>query len=158
MHTESWQSVGPTLDECIKCNICASYCPVAAVTDLFPGPKFVGPQAQRFRENGQPHSPDHSVDYCSGCRVCNEVCPTGVRITEINTRARAELAEEHGIPLRNRMLGRNDVLAKLGSIVPGLANFGLHNGLSRTLADSVMGISKGAKLPRWANDTFAKWQ
>ena len=157
MHTESWQSAGLTLDECIKCNICASYCPVAAVTDKFPGPKYVGPQAQRFRENGQPHTPDHSVDYCSGCRVCNEVCPTGVHITEINTRARAQLAAENGIPLRNRMLGRNDVLAKLGSIVPGLANFGLHNPLSRTLADSVMGISKGAKLPRWANDTFAQW-
>ena len=157
MHTESWQSVGPTLDECIKCNICASYCPVAAVTDLFPGPKYVGPQAQRFRENGQPQTPDHSVDYCSGCRVCNEVCPTGVHITEINTRARAELAAQNGIPLRNKMLGRNDVLAKLGSIVPGLANFGLHNGLSRSLADSVMGISKGAQLPRWANDTFTKW-
>ena len=79
MHTKSWQSVGLTLDECIKCNICTSYCPVAAVTDLFPGPKYVGPQAQRFRENGQPNTPDHSVDYCSGCRVCNEVCPTGVQ-------------------------------------------------------------------------------
>lgn len=158
MHTESWQSVGPTLDECIKCNICASYCPVAAVTDLFPGPKYVGPQAQRFRENGQPHTPDHSVDYCSGCRVCNEVCPTGVRITEINTRARAQLAADHGIPLRNRMLGRSDVLGKLGSIAPGIANFGLHNPLSRALADSVMGISKGAQLPRWSSDgTFAKW-
>lgn len=157
MHTESWHSVGLTLDECIKCNICASYCPVAAVTDLFPGPKYVGPQAQRFRENGQPQTPDHSVDYCSGCRVCNEVCPTGVRITEINTRARAQLAAEHGIPLRNRMLGRNDKLAKLGSIAPGLANLGLHNPLSRSLAHSVMGISKGAKLPRWANQTFAQW-
>ena len=49
MHTVSWLSVGATLDECIKCNICTSYCPVAAVTDKFPGPKYVGPQAQRFR-------------------------------------------------------------------------------------------------------------
>ena len=38
-----------TLDGCIKCNICASYCPPAQVTDLFPGPKYAGPQAQRFR-------------------------------------------------------------------------------------------------------------
>jgi glycerol-3-phosphate dehydrogenase subunit C len=62
MHTISWHSVSTTLDECIKCNICTSYCPVAAVTDKFPGPKYVGPQAQRFRENGQLHSPDHWVD------------------------------------------------------------------------------------------------
>ena len=158
MHTKSWASAGPTLDECIKCNICASYCPVAEVTDLFPGPKYVGPQAQRFRENGQPRSPDHSVDYCSGCRVCNEVCPTGVNIAELNTRARAELAAEHGIPLRNRLLGRSEMLGKMGSIVPGLANFAMNNGLARGIAEGVMGISRHAQMPKWSTDgTFADY-
>ena len=158
MHTESWQSAGLTLDECIKCNICQSYCPVMAVTDLFPGPKYVGPQAERFRENGQPQSPDHSVDYCSGCRVCNEVCPTGVKIAEINARARAGIAAKQGIPLRNRLLGRNELMAKVGSVVPGLANFGLHNPFSRLMADKVMGIARGAPLPRWStNGTLRAW-
>ncbi len=158
MHTISWDSPGPTLDECIKCNICTSYCPVAAVTDLFPGPKYVGPQAQRFRENGQPHTPDHSVDYCSACRVCNEVCPTGVHITELNTRARAQLAAENGIPLRNRLLGRSELLGKMGSIVPGLANAVMSNSLSRTMTEKVMGISRHAQLPRWSTEgTFARW-
>ncbi|MEA3334656.1 MAG: anaerobic glycerol-3-phosphate dehydrogenase subunit C [Chloroflexota bacterium] len=158
MFTESWLSVGPSLDDCIKCNICSSYCPVAAVTDLFPGPKYVGPQAQRFRENGQPHSPDHSVDYCSGCRVCNEVCPTGVKIAELNARARAQIVADQGISLRNRLLGRNELLGKVGSIAPSLANFGLHNPVSRVLADKVMGIAKEAPLPHWSrNGTFGSW-
>ena len=38
-------SLAQSLDHCIKCNICTAACPVAAVTDKFPGPKFVGPQA-----------------------------------------------------------------------------------------------------------------
>ncbi len=97
MHGSSWFSVDHSLDECIKCNICTSYCPVSAVTDLFPGPKYAGPQAQRFRENGQPMSPDHSADYCSGCRVCNEVCPTGVKIAELNARARAQIVADNGL-------------------------------------------------------------
>jgi glycerol-3-phosphate dehydrogenase subunit C len=56
-----------TADLCVKCNICTAACPVAPVTDLFPGPKTVGPQAQRFRMNGERggDSPDKSVDYCS---------------------------------------------------------------------------------------------
>jgi glycerol-3-phosphate dehydrogenase subunit C len=158
MHTQSWESVGPSLDECIKCNICTSYCPVAEVTDKFHGPKYSGPQAQRFRENGQPQSPDHSVDYCSGCRVCNEVCPTGVRIAELNARARAQAAAEHGIPLRNRLLGRSDMLGKMGMIAPGLANFAMNNGLARSIASGVMGISKGAQMPKWSTEgTFASW-
>ncbi|MFN8466819.1 MAG: anaerobic glycerol-3-phosphate dehydrogenase subunit C [Caldilineaceae bacterium] len=154
----SWHSVDHSLDECIKCNICTSYCPVSAVTDRFPGPKYVGPQAQRFRENGQPQSPDASVDYCSGCRVCNEVCPTGVKIAEINARARAEIVAKRGMPLRNRMLGRNELLGRLGSIAPSLANFALHNSFSRLMADKVMKIAQDAPLPTWSTTgTFKDW-
>ncbi len=158
MHPISWQSVDHSLDECIKCNICTSYCPVAAVTDKFPGPKYVGPQAQRFREHGQPHAPDQSVDYCSGCRVCNDVCPTGVKIAEINARARAQIVAKEGIPLRNRLLGRNELLGKLGSMAPQLANLALHNPLSRLLAEKTMGIARKAPLPTWStNGTLAAW-
>ncbi|MCB0050304.1 MAG: anaerobic glycerol-3-phosphate dehydrogenase subunit C, partial [Caldilinea sp.] len=154
----SWHSVDLSLDECIKCNICTSYCPVSAVTDLFPGPKYVGPQAQRFRDPDQATSPDHSVDYCSGCRVCNEVCPTGVKIAELNARARAEIVADKGLPLRNRLLGRNELLGKLGSFAPPLANFGLHNPLSRFLAEKVMRIAREAPLPTWSTTgTFRDW-
>jgi glycerol-3-phosphate dehydrogenase subunit C len=158
MHEIDWHNVDHSLDECIKCNICTSYCPVSAVTDLFPGPKYVGPQAQRFRENGQPLSPDHGVDYCSGCRVCNEVCPTGVKIAEINARARAAIVRDRGIPLRNRLLGRNELLGKAGSIAPALANFALHNPFSRFMAEKVMGIARHAPLPTWSTTgTFRDW-
>ncbi len=155
MHTISWESVDHSLDECIKCNICTSYCPVAAVTDRFPGPKYVGPQAQRFREPGQPASPDAAVDYCSGCRVCNEVCPTNVKIAEINARARAQIVADRGMPLRNRLLGRNDLIAQVGSVMPTVANLALHNPLSRFLAEKLVGIAREAPLPRWSeNGTF----
>ncbi len=157
MHTTSLLSVGNSLDECIKCNICTSYCPVSQVTDKFPGPKYVGPQAERFREIGQPISPDHSVDYCSGCRVCNEVCPTGVRIAEINARARAQIVADQGLSLRNRLLGRNELLGKLGSFLPALANFALHNPISRVLAEEIMGIDRHAPLPRWHSETLNAW-
>ena len=74
-------SLEQSLDHCIKCNICTAACPVSAVTDLFPGPKYVGPQAQRFRKADQP-TPDESVDYCSGCRVCNTVCPVAPTVPD----------------------------------------------------------------------------
>lgn len=158
MHTISWESVDHTLDECIKCNICTAYCPVSPVTDRFPGPKYVGPQAQRFREPGQPQSPDDSVDYCSGCRVCNDVCPTGVKIAEMNARARAQIVEQTGVPLRNRLLGRNELLGQLGNIAPSVANLVLHNPLSRILAEKVMGIARQAPLPRWSESgSLREW-
>ena len=45
----SLEQVGYSADECLKCNVCNTVCPVARVTDLYPGPKYVGPQAARFR-------------------------------------------------------------------------------------------------------------
>ena len=92
-----------SLDHCVKCTICETYCPVAAVTPLFPGPKYVGPQAERFRVSDEP-SPDASLDYCSGCGVCTQVCPQGVHIAEINTQARAKLKESTGLKPRDRIL------------------------------------------------------
>jgi glycerol-3-phosphate dehydrogenase subunit C len=42
--------------------------------------------------------------------------------------------------------------------VPHLANFALHNPVSRVLAEKVMGIAKEAPLPHWSTDgTFGAW-
>ena len=82
-----------SLDHCVKCTICETFCPVSNVTPLFPGPKYAGPQSERFRVADEP-SPDASLDYCSGCGICTQVCPQGVHIAEINTQARAKLREK----------------------------------------------------------------
>src|SRR3712207_3930720 len=151
------RSLEQSLDHCIKCNICTVACPVSAVTDLFPGPKYVGPQAQRFRKPDQP-TPDESVDYCSGCRVCNTVCPTGVRIAELNARARAKIVADKGLPLRNRLLGRSELLGRLGCGPQApLANFTLKNRLLRRLIERTMGIARQAPLPLFATYNFRSW-
>ena len=76
-----------SLDHCVKCTICETACPVSNATPLFPGPKYAGPQSERYRVAGEP-SVDASVDYCSGCGICSQVCPQGVKIAEINAQAR----------------------------------------------------------------------
>jgi glycerol-3-phosphate dehydrogenase subunit C len=150
-------SLEQSLDHCIKCNICTAACPVSAVTDRFPGPKYVGPQAQRFRHERQP-SPDESVDYCSGCRVCNEVCPTGVRIAELNARARARLVAERGIPLRNRLISRSGLVGRLGAGPHApLANALLGFKPLRAVIERTLGIAREAPLPGFSRYTFRSW-
>src|SRR5665213_3202689 len=85
VQTAAAESIGRSADACLKCNVCNSVCPVARVTDRFPGPKYVGPQAQRFRLASAlspqlaglpvPLTPDATVDYCSGCGLCTTACP-----------------------------------------------------------------------------------
>lgn len=141
-----------SLDHCVKCTICETYCPVAAATPLFPGPKYVGPQAERYRGPGP--SPDASLDYCSSCGICTQVCPQGVHIAEINSQARAVLKEEHGIPLRDQLLARPVLAGRLGAPVAPVANRTMENGLVRRLLERVLGIHRDAPMPKWAGRTF----
>jgi len=149
-----------SLDQCIKCNICTTVCPVSAVTDLFPGPKYEGPQAGRFRMPMQT-SPDQSVDYCSGCRVCNMVCPTGVKIAEINARARAKMVQHGNIPsrlrLRNNLVARPELLGKIAHPISGLANYALNLKPARWLAEAILGIHRSAPLPKFSDQLFTTW-
>ncbi len=145
-----------TSDQCIKCNICTINCPVAAVTDLFPGPKTVGPQMQRLRHPAL-ESPDKSLDYCSGCGVCSLVCPHGVQIAEMNAIARAAQWERDGIPLRNRLLGRSELLGKLGSFFAPFSNLPLHMPFMRIIIEKIVGVHRKAPIPTFARRPFRRW-
>ncbi|MCC7357967.1 MAG: anaerobic glycerol-3-phosphate dehydrogenase subunit C [Anaerolineales bacterium] len=145
-----------TADLCVKCNICTAACPVAAVTEMFPGPKVVGPQAQRFRAPGAPVV-DQAVDYCSACGVCSRVCPHGIQIAEMNVVAKARLAQQRGLPLRNRILGRSEIVGRLGSWFAPLSDVPIQNKLLRRLAERVLGVARDAAFPRFARQSFRAW-
>ncbi len=149
-----------SLDQCIKCNICTTVCPVSAVTDLFPGPKYEAPQAGRFRHLGQA-SPDKSVDYCSGCRACNLACPTGVKIAEMNARARAVYVEQGKVPLRlrlrNNLVARAELLGKVALPVAPLANAILSFAPARFAIEKTLSISRHAPLPSFSSHRFTTW-
>jgi glycerol-3-phosphate dehydrogenase subunit C len=147
--------VRDSLDHCVKCTICETFCPYSRVTPLFPGPKYVGPQAERYRGSGA--SVDASVDYCSGCGICTQVCPQDVKIAEINSQARAQLWEERGIPLRNQLIARPSVLGRLGTPVAPFANWAIRSTPLRRLAQRLLGIHRDAPLPPFAGRTFQSW-
>jgi glycerol-3-phosphate dehydrogenase subunit C len=143
-----------SLDHCVKCTICETHCPVSQVTPSFPGPKYAGPQAERYRGAGA--SVDASVDYCSGCGICTQVCPQDVKIAEINSRARAQMWAKKGVPLRNQMIARPTVIGRLGTPVAPLANWALHNRAVRGLVETFVGIHRDAPMPSFAGTTFQR--
>ncbi len=149
-----------SLDQCIKCNICTTVCPVSAFTDLFPGPKYEAPQAGRFRHAGQT-TPDKSVDYCSGCRACNMACPTGVKIAEMNARARATIVQQGEVPIqlrvRNNLVARPELLGTFALPVAPLANALLSFTPARIAIEKVLSISRHAPLPSFSSSRFTTW-
>jgi glycerol-3-phosphate dehydrogenase subunit C len=145
-----------SLDHCVKCTICETACPVSNVTPLFPGPKYAGPQAERYRVADEP-SVEWSVDYCSGCGVCSQVCPQGVKIAEINAQARNKLKRQKGVPLRDRIITRPTWLGRLGTPAAPLANLSLRVGPVRLLGEKALGVHRDAALPGFAGRRFSSW-
>jgi glycerol-3-phosphate dehydrogenase subunit C len=156
--------VSASSDECLKCNVCNTVCPVMRVTDKFPGPKYSGPQGQRFRlagfqqiqgpYSGNPMSPDASVDYCSGCGWCTTVCPAGVKIAEMNNQARGRLREGKRPKLRDWGLGQTDLTGSLGVMFSPIANWAFHNRLVRAAFDIGFGVHRKAPFPKFAKHTL----
>jgi glycerol-3-phosphate dehydrogenase subunit C len=151
--------VEQTADRCIKCNVCNTVCPVSAVTDLFPGPKYEGPQAQRFRagvDTGD--SPDRSLDYCSGCGLCTQACPEGVLIAEINQVARERLVSARGgLGLRDNLVSRPSLLGALARPVAPLANLAMASRPLRVAVEKTIGVHRGAAMPRFSGISFRSW-
>jgi len=143
------------LDACIKCSACTAQCPVAAVYPLFPGPKSVGPDAERFRLEGLEMEARY-LNYCSNCKTCEVTCPSGVKITEMILRAR-ERAQQTGQKdgrsiqhqVRDLVLGRAEYLGRLGTIWPSMTNAVLGLSPLRRLLELILGIGRQAPLPAY---------
>jgi glycerol-3-phosphate dehydrogenase subunit C len=141
-------------DHCIKCNICTMACPVAGVNDAFPGPKAAGPQAERFRGDSLPA--DNLAALCSGCGICSYVCPHDVPVAELNTRAKAKLAQTTRTPLRDKLIARPDRLGRVGVPFSRLANLVLGDTFFRSLIEVLLKIDTKAPLPKFARKTFQR--
>ncbi|MCL1907706.1 MAG: anaerobic glycerol-3-phosphate dehydrogenase subunit C [Propionibacteriaceae bacterium] len=142
-----------SLDQCVKCTICETHCPVMAVTPKFPGPKFVGPQAERYRHGD---SVDQSLDYCSSCGTCTLVCPQGVKIAEINSQARAVMKKNH-MPIRDRIISRTTLLGKVMTPIAPIANWKLSLPPVRWFIEKLFGIHRHAPMPKAGSRTFSSW-
>lgn len=144
-----------SLDACVKCTICETQCPVMRVTDLFPGPKYSGPQAERYRKDGV--VVDSSIDYCSSCGTCTLVCPQGVKVTEMIHHARTKMKKAKGIPLRDHLIGRTGFIGTVMTPVAPIANWALDVKPIRLAMEAIIGVHRAAPMPRAAGRTFEGW-
>jgi len=151
MITEEIGTFSDTVEEaapveaCTKCTACNTVCPVARSTEIFRGPKFLGPESERYRS--QPEAAvTAGLDLCSGCKLCEVTCPS-----------QNKGAEEKGRTLRDWVLGHTRLLSRFGSMTAPLANFGNRNPLVRWVMERVLGIHHKRPLPRYQWLTFERW-
>jgi len=162
MITEEIETFSDTVEEeapveaCTKCTACNTVCPVARSTEIFRGPKSLGPESERYRSH-QETAVTAGLDLCSGCKLCELTCPSQVTIQEYIRRAQSKGADEKGRTLRDWVLGHTRLLSTFGSMTAPLANLGNRNPLVRLLMEKVVGIHRNRPLPRYQWLTFERW-
>lgn len=141
-------------DNCISCNICLTACPVAKATRQYRGPKMTGPALSRLRKFVQDE--DTMLKFCSNCKNCDRVCPSGVPISTLNMKARGEYYKTHKHTFAEQMLSNNEKMGKLMTLNPLIA-FGANIGMKIskiTKMLDIVGISSDAPLPSYAPRSF----
>ncbi|TMA57699.1 MAG: hypothetical protein E6J75_07070 [Deltaproteobacteria bacterium] len=89
-----------------------------------------------------------TVDLCFGCKLCYPLCPYtpphrwGVDFPLLMQRAKVVRADREGIPLRDRLLGNPELLGRLGSAFPRVANWANRNRLLRWGMEKTLGVDR----------------
>jgi glycerol-3-phosphate dehydrogenase subunit C len=88
-------------------------------------------------------------------------CPTGVKIAEMNARARATMVEQGQVnPLlriRNNLIARAELLGQVFTPIAPIANYALANPVVRQAMEWGLSIHHQAPLPRFSSKRFTTW-
>ena len=135
---------------CIGCRACNKHCPIrhAFNTDYIWTPKTYLTQFMRGASD--------SVDVCLHCEACRLECPLDIDLPYLIWQAKLDHIAAHGTSLSHKILGRPELLAKLGTSVAPLSNWAMGMALVRVPMESVSGIDRRTKLPRFHRKTFKK--
>ncbi len=103
------------------------------------------------------------VDLCYQCKLCDPICPYtpphefAVDFPRLMLRHRAIDARENGVKFQDRVLGNPDLIGRLGTLMPAIANAVTNLPINRTLMQATVGIHKDRQLPAFADETFLEW-
>lgn len=103
------------------------------------------------------------VDLCYQCKLCDPICPYtpphehAVDFPRLMLRHKAIDAKEHGVKLQDRVLGDPDLVGRLGTMLPAIANWGGSFKPNRVMMEWTAGIHRDRQLPKFATQTFLDW-
>jgi FAD/FMN-containing dehydrogenase/Fe-S oxidoreductase len=157
------------LEQCNGCGGCLKHAGIMCPTFMATGEEVMSTRgraniiraALELRVNG--HDPlkseelDAALSNCLSCKGCTPECPSNVNLALLKAEMLYARWRRDGLPLRERVLSRVDLLGKIGCTMPALANAILDFKPLRALLETTLGISAKRSLPHYANQRFDRW-
>ncbi len=94
---------------------------------------------------------------CLSCKACVRECPSNVDMAHLKAEMVHARHQETGVPLTDRVIGAADLLGRLGTIAPRLANWFLRRPTARRVMQRVLGFAVDAPIPPFASQRFDRW-
>jgi len=144
---------------CHGCRLCFNLCP--SFPALFNAVDGHDGDVRQLTpaENG------HVIDTCYQCKLCYVKCPYTpddkhafqLDFPRLLMRANAVRRKENGIPLRETLLCRPEMLGKAAAVTPAIANWANKQPLLRKVMEATIGIHSEKLLPDFYGETFEEW-
>ncbi|AMO58378.1 glycerol-3-phosphate dehydrogenase [Endozoicomonas montiporae] len=147
--------IDTSFDNCIKCTVCTTRCPVAEANPDYPGPKQAGPDGERLRIKN-PELYDEALKHCTNCKRCEVACPSGVHVGTVIQLAKAKHGGYKKGP-REFMLSHTDLMGSLSSPAAPIVNTVTKLKPVKKLLDKTLGIDERRTLPKYTDQTFRSW-
>ncbi|MBE9528542.1 MAG: (Fe-S)-binding protein [Proteobacteria bacterium] len=104
------ESFRPEIDKCVKCGTCRSICPttrVLARESACARGKLTLIKAYLDGEIEMSENYMRHIKECAMCGGCRDVCPAGVKTTDVYLAARAAMVEKKGLPFLASLVFKN---------------------------------------------------
>ena len=97
------------------------------------------------------------LDLCLGCKACKAECPSNVDMAKIKYEVLAHYHKANGLPLHRRLFGEIGALAPVASMFSPFSNWAANNGISKWLAEKLVGIDRRRDMPTFVRPTYEQW-
>jgi glycerol-3-phosphate dehydrogenase subunit C len=148
---------------CADCRLCVKFCGsfpklFESIDEYCTEGKYAEVDTKKLKHQDI----DSVVDLCFQCKLCYIKCPYtpgdhdwAIDFPRLITRAKAQRVKKQGVPLLDRLLGKPDLVGRVGTATADFANRANENPTNRKLLHRTLGIHKDKKLPPFASKSFA---
>jgi len=157
------------LEQCNGCGGCRKAVPTMCPTYAATGDEALSTRGRaniiraalegRFEGESAVAAPELAevLDTCLACKACTTECPSNVDMAHLKAELRHARHRDRGIPLIDRVIAGADLLGRLGTAAPGLANALLGWRPLRRFAQRLLGLDVDAPVPPFTARRFDRW-
>ncbi|PYX65880.1 MAG: FAD-binding oxidoreductase, partial [Acidobacteria bacterium] len=114
-------------------------------------------QGEVIRGGWEDENVKEALELCLSCKACKSECPANVDIATYKAEFLSHCYEKKRRPLNAYAFGLVEQWARIGSIIPGIANFFSQALGSRYLLQKLLRLAPQRQLPRLATMSFRQW-